>query len=112
VRANLTAIPFGKASVPIGPGVVYGSLRSLAEAPLRGQNWALGYAEEEGRSQWILERVDERRSSLTMTTAEKAVKNYLKSIPTTAGTDPLADLEQEITAAKTNQDEANRLGLS
>jgi hypothetical protein len=76
VRANLLMLPIGIASVPLGFGVVYGTLRSLFERPLRDRLWEVNFGEADGRLQWALAKVDADGTSLTFERVSKAVADY------------------------------------
>lgn len=81
VRANLFDVTVGKATVPVGFGVVYGSLRSLVERQLRNKVWELNYSEQSGRLEWSLARVDLLvPKGLTFVKVEKALRNYFDTV--------------------------------
>lgn len=110
VRANLTAISVGKASVPIGPGAAYGTLRSLVENPLKSKYWWITYGERQGRSKWILDRVDSKNGSLTFSETKNAVCDFVVSIiQPKEGYHVMVELEKEIAAASLNPNEVEQI---
>jgi hypothetical protein len=80
VRADLLELPVGGLSVPVGFGVVYGTLRSLLEPGLRERQWALSDAERDGRLHWSLETADTQGSSLQLNKVEEKLRDYVSKV--------------------------------
>jgi hypothetical protein len=80
VRADLLELPVGGLSVPVGFGVVYGTLRSLLEPGLRERQWALSDAERDGRLHWSLEAADTKASSLQLDEVDAKLRDYVSKV--------------------------------
>jgi hypothetical protein len=102
VRANLLTVMIGRTSVPIGFGLVYGTLRSLCERPMKGNFWDLDFGERDGRRGWLLDRVDARVGSLTLERTETVLRDYVDAVITGAAS---RDAQKEIDVAKENDNE-------
>ncbi|HVC70405.1 MAG TPA: hypothetical protein VNC61_09165 [Acidimicrobiales bacterium] len=100
VRANLLTISIGPTSVPLGFGLVYGTLRSLCERPLKGCLWDLNWGERDGRETWLLGRVDEKATTLSLERVERILLDYVNTVVPTS--DAKSDAETGITAARGN----------
>ena len=103
VRANITDIPLGKASIPIGAGIIYGTLRSLIERPLRDSSWSMDYGEKDGRAGWIIEQMTARADPLTFKQTESAITNYVDVV--LADSAVSRKVQKEIEAARRNTDD-------
>jgi len=109
VRANLLMLPIGIASVPLGFGVVYGTLRSLFERPLRDRLWEVNFGEADGRLQWALAKVDADGTSLTFERVSKAVADYVSYATAPTAPAPVRDLRSAITTAESEPNEVEQV---
>ncbi len=110
MRANFAPVNVGRASVPIGTGMLYSSLRSLFEKPLKEKNWQIGYALRQGRVRWSLDRVDASQGRLTMDGTSSAIRDFLNdNVTLERSRKELAELEVEITSARKNEAEVEQV---
>jgi hypothetical protein len=110
VRANLLSVPYGNVSIPIGPGVIYGTLRSVFERQLKLGWWSLTYGESEGRLAWILNEIDRQNPGVAFNRLARAARNFIAEfVEASAGHNAHAALEKEITAALGNPTEREKV---
>ncbi len=110
MRANFAPINVGKATVPIGTGILYSSIRSLFEKPLKEKNWQINYAIKQGRIKWSLDTVDVFPGRISMESTSNAARDYLRNnLSAEKSPKELAELEAEIISAKLNGAEVEQV---
>jgi hypothetical protein len=80
VRADLLSLPIGGLSVPIGFGVVYGTVRSLLEPGMVAAQWELDDAERDGRLLWSLGTADAKAATLQLAKVEVKLRDYVSKV--------------------------------
>lgn len=106
VRADLLTLPVGGLSVPVGFGVVYGTLRSLFEPGLRERQWELSDSERDGRLLWSLESADRKAATLRLDKVEEKLRDFVSNVIVprnpSVGADAQRRANDAIDSAKSN----------
>ena len=106
MRADLLTLPVGGLSVPVGFGVVYGTLRSLLEPGLRERQWELGDSERDGRLLWSLESADKKAATLQLDKVEEKLRDFVSNVIVprnpSVGADTQKRTNDAIDSAKSN----------
>lgn len=74
VRADLLKLPLGAAKIPVGFGIVYGTIRSLLDKDLWKITWELQDADLDGRLKWSLDTADKQNKATQLEFAKFSKK--------------------------------------